>query len=529
MHRLLRRCRPRRAASLSSRSSAPTAPRSRSAAPDARALPASQVREVFPAGVAFKDLMPDASWLTTKLSGLGMARPTRVQAAAIPLLAAQTARGDDGGDLVMQDVTGSGKTAAYLLPLLRRVSPYEDETQAVVVVPTRELTVQVTAALRELARGGSKRRRASPLRVRRAVGEATPEMGRGMRAAAAPHVVVGTPATLAALAGSGALRLGALRDLVLDEVDHLFHNNSRAAVERLLAARREQAPGARLVFVSATITPEAREAAAAHMRRPRELSMSALDGEASARAGPAWLPRGLRHVTVRADEGVLTAAPRGDSYERHERDELERAAEAEERGEPFRPRPHPQDRARARQLTRLHAAVRPRRTLVFLAEGRLVRPAAEALRARGFRAEALLSDQDKRERSAVLRRASRGCDFLLTTDMLARGMDLPGFTHVVSLGVPADARAYLHRAGRVGRVRREMPGEEEEEEQKGQQEEVAAAGAEAEDGQLPRANVVITVVGAGEEERMASVVSDLGVEADAGTLERGRLRLSAAV
>eukprot|EP00629_Pelagomonadales_sp_RCC1024_P011915 CAMPEP_0119265410 /NCGR_PEP_ID=MMETSP1329-20130426/4231_1 /TAXON_ID=114041 /ORGANISM="Genus nov. species nov., Strain RCC1024" /LENGTH=383 /DNA_ID=CAMNT_0007265235 /DNA_START=127 /DNA_END=1275 /DNA_ORIENTATION=- len=327
--------------------------------------------------------------------------PTAVQAAAVPRIL-------ESGDCVVHARTGSGKTLAYLLPLLDGVDAERGVTQAVVVVPTRELGLQVAKVARRLcaalpgdiqcmsALDGSK------LRRQRAWAWAEP-----------PQVIIGNAGPLLDLAEKGALKCASVKLRVVDEVDAFFcDDESRRALHRLLAEDELLGSDAscRTVFATATVQ-EPRKLA----QRLRQLNWSR--GPPELVAVDAAPPPRTRHWAARCPE------PR------------KRLAVAQ--------------RVVASFLKRAEGGG----AMVFCRDSR--EGALPDLAAAFGSASVLRSRDDLGARQAALEAYSSGeVDVLVCTDLAARGLDAPRTALVVNLDVPAEATAYLHRAGRTGRLER---------------------------------------------------------------------------
>jgi superfamily II DNA/RNA helicase len=285
-----------------------------------------------------------------------------------------------------------------------------------------------------------------------------------------PHAIVATPALAASLVASGHVSLSSLRLLVLDEADELLSPAAAPATRALLAAAGaaaaragasssgggEPAPPLRRVWVSATVTPAvvaAAAEAAAHARAPHppvllsDASAAAAGVPSATSAVPLPPPPAMSSALShwRLDVGTsaappptavaVTATAAADA-------DIDAAADAAAA-------------AAAAAVARLHAALTPEGPILVFAPSGAAAPALlAALRGRAFRAAALTATQpaERRERAAVLRGVRAGrTQVLVTTEMGARGMDLPAVALVVNAGAPASHGAYLHRAGRAGR------------------------------------------------------------------------------
>ncbi|SDQ42785.1 DEAD/DEAH box helicase [Quadrisphaera sp. DSM 44207] len=334
--------------------------------------------------------------LLEALAGLGYEEPTPIQTEAVPVLLT-------GRDVVGQAATGTGKTAAFALPLLQRITEggpqraEEGAPSALVLVPTRELAIQVAEAVQ---------RYGQRLRVRVLAvygGQAITSQLRALRAGV--DVVVATPGRALDHLRRGSLRLDAVRVVVLDEADEMLDMGFAEDIEAILQATPEQR---QTLLFSATMPPRIDGIARQHLRDPVQLRVAR---EAPA-AGEAPLVRQSAYVVAR---------------------------------------PH-----RAAALGRVLDVEAPAAAIVFCRSRGEVDELAEVLGARGHRAEALHGGMSQEQRDRVMGRLrSRTADLLVATDVAARGLDVEHLTHVVNYGVPAAPESYVHRIGRVGRGGRE--------------------------------------------------------------------------
>ncbi|TNF29980.1 MAG: DEAD/DEAH box helicase, partial [Deltaproteobacteria bacterium] len=330
------------------------------------------------------------SRLREAVSSLGFTTPTPIQARAIPLLLA-------GRDLIGRARTGSGKTAAFGLPLLERVKSGRAPgggVRALVLAPTRELALQVTAALETYAR-------ALPVNILTVYGGAP--YGRQLDALRnGVPVVVGTPGRLLDHLDRGTLDLSAVELVVIDEADEMLRMGFVEDVERLLAAAP---PTRQVALFSATMPPPIREIASAYLRDPEEAQVEE------------------RALTVDHIAQRWLAVPH-----RFKLDALERVLRGEPRGT----------------------------TLVFAKTRAGCGEVTDALLARGFAVEALSGDLDQSARERVVGRLRAGLlDLVVATDVAARGIDVEHLTHVINLDLPHDTETYVHRIGRTGRAGRD--------------------------------------------------------------------------
>ena len=318
---------------------------------------------------------------------VGYEAPTPIQARTIPALLA-------GRDVIGQAQTGTGKTAAFAIPILQRLDLARAEVQALVLTPTRELAIQVAEAIHTYGK------RLGGLRVLPVYG------GQGMHLQvkhlhAGVHVVVGTPGRVMDHLRRETLELDALRMVVLDEGDEMLRMGFIDDVEWILGrmpAERQTA------LFSATMPPEIRKIAARHLRDPETIAIET---------------RTLTVATV--EQRYLNVS------ERQKLDALTRVLEVEA----------------------------PEAVLVFVRTKLAAAEVTERLQARGYAAEAMHGDMTQKDREAVIRRLRDGqVEVVIATDVAARGLDVERISHVINHDVPFDAESYLHRIGRTGRAGR---------------------------------------------------------------------------
>ena len=335
---------------------------------------------------AFTDLGLGAPVLAA-LAAVGYESPSPIQAATIPVLLA-------GRDMVGQAQTGTGKTAAFALPVLSRIEVRRGPPQCLVLVPTRELAIQVSEAFQRYAAG------IPGFHVLPVYGgqSYTPQLASLKRGA---HVVVGTPGRVMDHLKRGTLDLGSVRTLVLDEADEMLQMGFVDDIEWIL----EQTPPERqVVLFSATMPAPIRRIAQKHLRDPAEVTIRGRTSTATNIRQRYWVVSGL-----------------------HKLDALTRILEAE----PFDG------------------------MLVFARTKQSTVELAERLEARGFAAAALNGDMQQKDRERTIARLKGGqLDILVATDVAARGLDVERISHVVNYDVPYDTESYVHRIGRTGRAGR---------------------------------------------------------------------------
>lgn len=336
--------------------------------------------------VAFSELQLDAAVLES-IDALGYEEPTPIQAQAIPPML-------DGRDVIAQAQTGTGKTAAFAIPIVQRIDPASHAVQAVVIVPTRELAVQVAEAVHALGRG----RHISVVPIYG--GQPYDRQLRALRSGV--QVVVGTPGRMMDHIRRGALALDNVRIAILDEADEMLDMGFLEDIEFIL----ERIPVERQVALfSATIPPRIADLASKYLREPERVTIAQ-----EARTAPTT--RQLWYQTpYRNKLDVLTAIL---DYEA------------------------------------------PQSAIVFCRTRREVDTLAEALEARGYSTAAIHGDLSQSQREQQLRafRDNRA-EILVATDVAARGLDIPEVSHVINYDIPDDTDAYIHRVGRTGRMGRQ--------------------------------------------------------------------------
>jgi ATP-dependent RNA helicase DeaD len=335
---------------------------------------------------SFRDLALSEPVLRA-LTDVGYESPSPIQAATIPVLLS-------GADMLGQAQTGTGKTAAFALPALTRIDLSKHEPQVLVLVPTRELALQVAEAFLKYA-AHLKGFHVLPIYGGQSYQPQLNALRRGV------HVVVGTPGRVIDHMNRGTLKLSGLTLLVLDEADEMLRMGFVDAVESIL----EQTPPQRQVALfSATIPAPIRRIASKHLRSAVEVTIKSKTSTATNIRQRYWMVSGM-----------------------HKLDALTRILEAE-------------------TFDGMLVFTRTKQATVEL---------AEKLEARGFAAAPLNGDipQPQRERTVARLKAGQ-IDIVVATDVAARGLDVERIGHVVNYDVPYDTESYVHRIGRTGRAGR---------------------------------------------------------------------------
>ena len=331
--------------------------------------------------------------LVDALAALGYEEPTPVQREAIPLLLA-------GRDVLGQAATGTGKTAAFALPLLHLVTPDADpreRTAALILVPTRELAMQVAEAVHKY--GKALGVTALPIYGGASMENQLRMLKRGV------DVVVATPGRALDHIRRKTLRLDAVKIVVLDEADEMLDMGFAEDLEAILQATPEERQTA---LFSATLPPRIAQLAEKHLNDPVRVR---IDREVVP-AGSAPRVRQVAYIVGRAHK-IAT-------------------------------------------LGRVLDVENPTSAIVFCRTRTEVDELTESLNGRGYRAEALHGGLSQEQRDRVMKKfRANSADLLVATDVAARGLDVQHVSHVVNYDVPSAAEAYVHRIGRTGRAGRE--------------------------------------------------------------------------
>ncbi|MEO2194614.1 MAG: DEAD/DEAH box helicase [bacterium] len=336
------------------------------------------------AGFAALDLAPA---VLSAIERIGYEQPTPIQAESIPPLLA-------GRDLIGMAQTGTGKTAAFALPLLSRVDLSLAKPQILVLAPTRELAIQVSEAFQRYA-SQMKGFHVVPLYGGQEYSGQLRQLRRGV------HAVVGTPGRVMDHLNRGSLVLDELRTLVLDEADEMLRMGFLDDVEWIL---RHTPDTRQTALFSATMPTRIRTVAETYLRKPAEVRI------VSATAT----------VTDTEQQACLVHGP----------DKLD-------------------------ALTRLLETADFDGMLVFVRTKTATVELVERIEARGFACDALNGDMNQQARERTIGRFRAGTlDILIATDVAARGIDVPRISHVINYDIPYDAEAYIHRIGRTGRAGR---------------------------------------------------------------------------
>ncbi|ENP0850494.1 DEAD/DEAH box helicase [Vibrio parahaemolyticus] len=336
--------------------------------------------------IQFSDLSLNDSILSA-LDGMGFVSPTPIQAAAIPHLL-------EGADALGKAQTGTGKTAAFSLPLLNKLDLEQRKPQAIVLAPTRELAIQVAAEMKNLGKN------IKGLKVLEIYGGASiVDQMRALKNGA--HVIVGTPGRVQDLINRERLHLDEVNTFVLDEADEMLN---MGFVDDVTAIMEHAPESAQRVLFSATMPPMLKNIVERFLRDPVMVDVAGKNHTVDKVQQQFWVVKGV------------------------EKDEA---------------------------MSRLLETEETDASIVFVRTRQDTERLADWLSARGFKAAALHGDIPQSLRERTVDHIKQGViDILVATDVVARGLDVPRITHVFNYDIPFDVESYIHRIGRTGRAGR---------------------------------------------------------------------------
>lgn len=322
-----------------------------------------------------------------KLKEQGITVPTPVQQECIPLLL-------QGKDVIARARTGTGKTLAFMLPILQAIDPKRSYPQALIVAPTRELALQITEEAKKLTAG-------EPDGIKILAVYGGQDVEKQLRKLeGGRHLIIGTPGRLLDHLRRGTLELGGVKQLVLDEADQMLHMGFLDEVEALIHAlpyRRQT------MLFSATMPAGVKQLAGNYMKQPVDIVIKG--------ASPIPLEQ-IQQVVVECT-----------------------------------------DRSKQDALRAMIEQYNPYLAIIFCRTKRRATTLNEALLAHGYQSDELHGDLSQAKREAVMKRFREAkLQLLVATDVAARGLDVEGVTHVFNYDMPHDVESYIHRIGRTGRA-----------------------------------------------------------------------------
>lgn len=318
------------------------------------------------------------------LKEMGIIEPTLIQAQAIPVLMA-------GKDLVAQAQTGTGKTLAFLLPILEKIDVDKTYIQALIITPTRELTLQISREAKKIADKLG-------INILSVYGGHALER-QTTRLKGNPHIVIGTPGRLNDHLRRKTLNLGGVSRLVLDEADQMLHMGFLDDMEEII---RQTSVNRQTMLFSATMPAKIRSLADKYMDKPSDIRQR------------------TQNVTLDEIKQLV--------IETKQEEKLDK-------------------------LCTLIDEYRPYLAMIFCHTKQRVSALNMALAERGYETDELHGDLSQAKRQQVMRRFREAkLQLLVVTDIAARGLDIEGVTHVFNYDIPHDAESYIHRIGRTGRA-----------------------------------------------------------------------------
>lgn len=330
------------------------------------------------------DLQPKVLQAITEL---GFEEATPIQAQAIPIALS-------GADLIGQAQTGTGKTAAFGIPLITKIEREDERILALIMAPTRELAIQVAEEIGKLSRFKGLRSLAI---------YGGQDIGRQIRGLKKkPQIIIGTPGRLLDHINRKTIRLDDVQTVVLDEADEMLDMGFMEDIQSILKLVPEER---QTMLFSATMPSNIQRLAQQFLKNPQHVSV---------------IPKQISAPLI---DQAYVEVPERQKFE---------------------------------ALSRLIDMESPELAIVFGRTKRRVDELAEALQKRGYTADGLHGDLSQNQRDAVMRKFRDGSiDVLVATDVAARGLDVSGVTHVINFDLPQDPESYVHRIGRTGRAGKE--------------------------------------------------------------------------
>ncbi|ADH99317.1 DEAD/DEAH box helicase [Salisediminibacterium selenitireducens] len=324
--------------------------------------------------------------LMRAIKEMGFEAPSPIQEKVIPTIL-------EGNDLIGQAQTGTGKTAAFGIPILEKLKRTKN-VQAIILTPTRELAIQVAGEIQKLSK--FQKVQTLPVYGGQSIGQQIKQLKRGV------DIVVGTPGRVLDHVNRKTLDLSKIHTFVLDEADEMLDMGFIEDIEKIIQVSSEER---QTLLFSATMPPPIRKLSNKYMNSPEQVTISKSE------------------VTAPSINQVY--------YKVLEKNKLD-------------------------SLCRLIDSENTDLGIIFCRTKKGVSELAEALQARGYRADGLHGDLTQSQRDSVMKKfRDSSIDFLIATDVAARGIDVQNVTHVVNYDIPQDPESYVHRIGRTGRAGRE--------------------------------------------------------------------------
>lgn len=325
-----------------------------------------------------------AGWLAEKLQSSNITVPTKVQEEAIPIVL-------EGRDIIAQSPTGTGKTFAYLLPILTKLNLETKGIQAIILAPTRELAMQITRTANEL--GAEQGILTMPVlggvNIRRQIDNLKKK----------PHLLAGTPGRVLELLQMRKINAQTIRSVVIDEVDKMWQLGFKDDVQAIIKATLRDR---QVIMVSATVSPEMVASSLQFLKDPELVNLS-IDSQVA---------EGIKHIYFMS-----------------------------------------QEKNKAETLQKLIGIYKPRAAIAFINSNKGVLPFVKRFRSFGIAAEGLHSELNPLERKTALEKLRAGkVQLLVTTDLFARGMDIKDIEIIFNFDLPPNPEYYIHRVGRTGRA-----------------------------------------------------------------------------
>lgn len=323
--------------------------------------------------------------LVTALEKENITMPTEIQEKAIP-------EALKNKDLIVQSETGTGKTLAYLLPLFEKINTSTREMQAIVLVPTHELAIQIQRQIERLSENSEVKVNSTPIignvNITRQIEKLKEK----------PHIIVGSPGRILELISKRKISAHTIKTIILDEADRLMDKNNRDSVKAVIKATLKER---QLMLFSASISKETLAVAKEIMKNPEFIKSS----------GNISVPASIEHLCFLAEQ----------------RDKIE-------------------------VLRKLVGILNPQKAIVFVNQNDQIGNVTSKLKYHGLNAEGIHGTNQKLDRKRIMDDFRMGkIQLLIASDIAARGLDIDGITHIFNLDIPEDPKGYLHRVGRTGR------------------------------------------------------------------------------